>query len=46
MTDDRNLTVHLYREAAAEQIAEHIPLHARLLSQWLEALRRRVEHGD
>jgi nucleotidyltransferase substrate binding protein (TIGR01987 family) len=46
MIDDRNLTVHLYREAVAEQIAEHIPLHARLLSQWLEALRRRVESGD
>jgi len=45
MIDDRNLTVHLYREAVAEQILEHIPLYAQLLTDWLEAVRQRVEDG-
>jgi hypothetical protein len=43
MIDDRNLTVHLYREAVAEQIWEHIPRHAELLSRWIDAMRSRVE---
>lgn len=46
MIDDRNLTVHLYREAVAEQIWEHIPRHAKLLSRWIDALRGRVENAD
>lgn len=46
MIDDRNLTVHLYREAVAEQIWEHIPRHAKLLSRWIDALRSRVENAD
>ena len=40
MVDDRNLTVHLYKEAVAQQIFERLPGHAALLSEWLAALQR------
>lgn len=41
MVDDRNLTVHLYKEAVAQQIFERLPAHANLLAKWLEALEQR-----
>jgi len=41
MVDDRNLTVHLYKEAVARQIFQRIPRHAGLLSDWLDAIESR-----
>jgi len=38
MADDRNLTVHTYNEALAEEIAARIPGHAKLLQTWLARL--------
>jgi nucleotidyltransferase substrate binding protein (TIGR01987 family) len=38
MIDDRNLTVHMYRGAVAEQIFARIPRYAEILSQWLGAI--------
>ena len=46
LLDAEQTTVHLYREAVAEQIWEHIPRHAKLLSRWIDALRSRVENAD
>jgi uncharacterized protein YutE (UPF0331/DUF86 family) len=42
MVDDRNLTVHLYKEAVARQIFERLPRHAELLSDWRRAIQRRL----
>lgn len=44
ITRDRNLSVHIYNEALAEQIYSRLPGHLRVLSTWLEAMRRRL--GD
>jgi nucleotidyltransferase substrate binding protein (TIGR01987 family) len=38
MIEDRNLTVHTYEEALAQQIAARVPVYARLLSSWIEAV--------
>ena len=38
MADDRNLTVHTYNEALAEEIASRLTKHAALLQTWLERL--------
>lgn len=38
MADDRNLTVHAYNEALAQEIAARIPAHAELLQTWLARL--------
>jgi nucleotidyltransferase substrate binding protein (TIGR01987 family) len=43
MVDDRNLTVHLYKEAVARQIFERLPGHAALLRDWLAAIQRRYD---
>jgi len=42
MADDRNLTVHTYNEALAEEIAGRIPSHAKLLQTWLARLAMRA----
>jgi nucleotidyltransferase substrate binding protein (TIGR01987 family) len=38
MTDDRNLVVHIYREAVARDLEGRLPLHATTLAAWLGAL--------
>ena len=38
MTDDRNLVVHVYREAVARALEGPLPLHATTLAAWLGAL--------
>ena len=40
MADDRNLVVHIYREALAQQIFARLPNHAGVLRAWLEGMRR------
>ena len=43
MIDDRNLTVHTYNEAVAEDIYSNLPRYADLLATWLAAMEERVE---
>jgi nucleotidyltransferase substrate binding protein (TIGR01987 family) len=38
MTDDRNLVVHLYREAVARDLETRLHLHAATLAAWLAAM--------
>jgi uncharacterized protein YutE (UPF0331/DUF86 family) len=38
MVDDRNLVVHIYREALARDIASRLETHARILGSWLAAM--------
>ncbi|MGF1639365.1 MAG: nucleotidyltransferase substrate binding protein [Rhodospirillales bacterium] len=40
ITRDRNLSVHIYNEALAEQIFARLPDHVRVLGTWLGAMRR------
>jgi uncharacterized protein YutE (UPF0331/DUF86 family) len=40
LADERNLTVHMYREEIGKIIASHLKNHASLLRRWLDALRR------
>ncbi len=42
IADDRNLTVHMYKEDLGEAIAGRLVAHAAVLRRWLEALRRRA----
>ena len=42
MVDDRNLTVHTYNEALAEQIFNNLPRYAELLAYWLKAMEGKV----
>ena len=39
MADDRNLTVHTYDEALAEEIFKRLPGHADLMDRWLSGMR-------
>ena len=41
MADDRNLTVHVYREAVARDIDSRLSAHAATLAVWLAAMQRR-----
>jgi len=43
MIDDRNLTVHTYNEAVAEDIFSNLPRYADLLAVWLAAMEERVK---
>ena len=43
MIDDRNLTVHTYNEAVAEDIYGNLPQHTDLLAVWLTAMEERVK---
>lgn len=43
MIDDRNLTVHTYNEALADQIYIRLPGHARLMKSWLSQMEKRIE---
>ena len=38
MTDDRNLVVHVYREAVASDLDSRLHLHAAILAAWLGAI--------
>ena len=38
MTDDRNLVVHVYREAVASDLETRLHLHAMTLAAWLGAM--------
>ena len=42
MIDDRNLTVHTYNEAVAEDIYSHLTQYADLLAVWLTAMEERA----
>lgn len=39
IADDRNLTVHMYKQDLGEEIAERLAGHAAVLRRWLDALR-------
>ena len=43
MIDDRNLTVHTYNEAIAEDIYSGLSAYAELFSIWLTAMEQRVK---
>ena len=43
MVDDRNLTVHTYNEAVAEQIFRNLDRYAKLLAHWLSVMKARIE---
>lgn len=43
MIDDRNLTVHTYNEAVAEEIYAGLPAYAHLLDAWLSAITQRMQ---
>jgi nucleotidyltransferase substrate binding protein (TIGR01987 family) len=45
IADDRNLTVHMYRENLGVEIAERLAGHAVVLRRWLDALRQRAASG-
>ena len=38
MADDRNLVVHVYREAVAQDLDSRLPAHAVTLAAWLAAM--------
>jgi nucleotidyltransferase substrate binding protein (TIGR01987 family) len=42
MVDDRNLTVHTYKESLAEEISSRLPAHALLLQHWLDQMGARI----
>jgi nucleotidyltransferase substrate binding protein (TIGR01987 family) len=42
MADDRNLTVHTYQEALAQQIFARLQGHCELLSAWIAAMRAQL----
>jgi len=46
LAQERNLAVHMYRQAIGEAIAPHLADHAALLRRWLDALIRRAEAGE
>ena len=39
VADDRNLTVHLYKQDLGEALAQRLAGHAAVLRRWLDALR-------
>ncbi|MEA3238612.1 MAG: nucleotidyltransferase substrate binding protein [Candidatus Bipolaricaulota bacterium] len=42
MADNRNLTVHTYKEAVAEAIFSHIPGYTQLMEDWLGEMRKSI----
>jgi len=42
MVADRNLTVHTYDEELAEQIYSRLPMYARLMKEWLDAIEHKA----
>lgn len=45
MADDRNLTVHMYKQDIGKEIAERLTGHASVLRRWLSVLRERAADG-
>jgi hypothetical protein len=45
IADDRNLTVHMYKQDLGEAIAERLAGHAAVLRRWLDALQKRAANG-
>ena len=43
MIDHRNLTVHTYNEALADQIYRHLRDYARLMQSWLSQMEKRIQ---
>jgi hypothetical protein len=43
MIDDRNLTVHTYNEAVAEDIYSGLPAYADLLTAWLVGMEEQMK---
>jgi len=43
LVDDRNLTVHTYKEEFAMKLYQHLAGHAALLRQWLTEIQKRAE---
>jgi nucleotidyltransferase substrate binding protein (TIGR01987 family) len=41
MVDDRNLTVHTYNEALAEEIYNNLPGYLSLMSIWIQRIKKR-----
>ncbi len=46
MSDDRNLTVHAYKEAVAEAIAKRLTDYARLTDRWLRTMTERLDSSE
>jgi len=46
LAKERNLAVHMYRQAIGEEIASHLTGHAALLRRWLDALQQRAAASD
>lgn len=46
LAKERNLIVHMYRQAIGEAIASHLAERAALLRRWLDALRQRADESD
>jgi nucleotidyltransferase substrate binding protein (TIGR01987 family) len=46
IADDRNLTVHMYKQDLGEAIAQRLVGHAAVLRRWLDALQQRVADGN
>jgi hypothetical protein len=45
IADDRNLTVHMYKQDLGEAIAERLAGHTAVLRRWLDALQERAADG-
>jgi nucleotidyltransferase substrate binding protein (TIGR01987 family) len=45
MTDDRNLIVHVYREAVARDLDSRLAAHAATLAVWIAAMQHRSAGG-
>ncbi|HYD68807.1 nucleotidyltransferase substrate binding protein [Azospirillum sp.] len=45
MMDDRNLTIHTYDEAKAEELFSRLPAHATLIDSWVRAMRAALARG-
>jgi nucleotidyltransferase substrate binding protein (TIGR01987 family) len=46
IAEDRNLTVHMYKQDVGAKIAARLATHAEVLRRWLAALQRRATTGD
>jgi uncharacterized protein YutE (UPF0331/DUF86 family) len=46
IADDRNLTVHMYKQDVGAAIAERLKAHAAVLRRWLVALQTRAAASD
>jgi hypothetical protein len=46
IAEDRNLTVHMYKQDIGEAIAARLTSHAEVLRRWLAAMQQRATAGD